>query len=111
MYANGYGSSKGSHITITAVIMKGQHDRRLKWPFTGTIIVEVLNWLEDKEHREQRLSIDKNDKIVRVSKGEYGQDYGLYKFISHSSLSLDSSTNTQYLMQDCICVRVRFTDN
>ena len=111
MYANGYGSSKGSHLTITAVIMKGQHDSRLKWPFTGTIIVEVLNWLEDKEHREQTLSIDKNDKIVRVSKGAYGQDYGLYKFISHSFLPLNSSTNTQYLMQDCICVRVRFTDN
>ena len=107
MYANGYGSSKGSHITITAVIMKGQHDSHLKWPFTGTIIVEVLNWLEDKEHCKQILSIDTNDKIVRVSKGEYGQDYGLYKFISHSSLPLNSSTNTQYLHQDRICVRVR----
>ena len=25
--------------------MKGQHDDRLQWPFTGTIIIELLNWL------------------------------------------------------------------
>ena len=28
-------------------IMKGQHDDRLQWPFTGTIIIELLNWLQD----------------------------------------------------------------
>ena len=104
VYANGYGSGKGSHITINVVIMKGQHDDHLKWPFTGTIIIEVLNWLKDREHWKQILTIDTNDKIARVSEGEYGADYGLDKFISQSSLS---STNTQYLYQDCICVRVR----
>ena len=104
VHANGYGSGKGSHITIAVVIMKGQHDDNLKWPFTGTIIIEVLNWLKDKEHKKQILTIDTNDKIARVSKGEYGADYGLDNFIAHSSLS---STNTKYLYQDCICVRVR----
>ena len=104
VHANGYGSGKGSHITIAVVIMKGQHDDDLKWPFTGTIIIEVLNWLKDKEHWKQILTIDTNDKIARVSKGEYGADYGLDNFIAHSSLS---STNTKYLYQDCICVRVR----
>ena len=108
MYSNGYGSSKGSHVKITAVIMKGQHDDQLKWPFSGTIIVEVLNWLEDKGHHRQILSIDTNDRIDKVTRGEYGEDYGLRDFISQSSLPLNSSNNTQYLNnQDCICVRVR----
>ena len=80
VYANGYGSGKGSHITINVVIMKGQHDDHLKWPFTGTIIIEVLNWLKDREHWKQILTIDTNDKIARVSEGEYGADYG-YKLV------------------------------
>ena len=105
--ANGCKSGKGTNITISAIIMKGQHDDHLKWPFTGTIIIEILNWREDSRHHKQVFSIDPNDGLVRVNKGEYGRDFGFFKFISHANLSLDSFTNTQYLNDDCICVRVR----
>ena len=105
--ANGYNTGKGSNVTISAIIMKGQHDDHLKWPFTGTIIIEVLNWIEDKRHHKQVYSIDPNDELVRVTEEEYGKDFGFYKFISHASLPFNSSTNTEYLKDDCICIRVR----
>ena len=109
VFANGAASGKGSHLSIYAYIMKGQHDDRLQWPFTGTIIIELLNWLEDKGHYNLTLSIDTNDDFVRVTKGEYGNDYGYHQFISQSSLN--SSTNPQYLYQDCIRVRVQAIAN
>ena len=108
--ANGHGSGEGSHLSIFAFIMKGQHDDRLQWPFTCTIIIELLNWLEDKEHYKMELSIDTNNDFVRVSEGKYGSSFGYYQFISHSSLT-SSTTNTQYLYQDCIRVRVQATPN
>ena len=76
VYSNGAGSSNGSHLSIYAYIMKGQHDDRLQWPFTGTIIFELLNWLEDKGHYKRTLPIDTNNDFVRVTKGEYGNNYG-----------------------------------
>ena len=82
---------------------------RLKWPFTGTIIIELLNWLEDKGHYKETLSIDADDDFVRVTKGEYGNYIGYGQFISQSSLN--SSTNPQYLYQDCIRVRVQAIAN
>ena len=102
-------SGKGSHLSIFAYIMKGQHDDRLQWPFTGTIIIELLNWLEDKGHYKKTLPIDTNDRFVRVTKGEYGKNTGYGQFISQSSLN--SSTNPQYLYQDCIRVRVQAIAN
>ena len=107
---NGYDSGKGSHLSIYAYIMKGQHDDRLQWPFTGTIIIELLNWLEDKEHYKRTLTIDTNKDFVRVTEGEYGNAHGYEQFISHSSLT-SSTTNTQYLYQDCIRVRVQAIAN
>ena len=104
--ANGAGSGKGSHLSIYARIMKGQHDDHLQWPFTGTIIIELLNWLEDKEHHKIKFSIDTNDEFDKVTKGEYGDYSGYDQFISHSSLT-SSTTNTQYLYHDCIRVRVQ----
>ena len=106
---NGYGSGKGSHLSIFAYIMKDQHDDHLQWPFTGTIIIELFNWLEDKGHYKMTLSIDTNNNFVRVTKGEYGNATGYDQFISQSSL--DSSTNPQYLYQDCIRVRVQAIAN
>ena len=51
------GNDEGSHLSIFAYIMKGQHDDSLQWPFTGTIIIELLNWLEDKGHYKMTLPI------------------------------------------------------
>ena len=108
--ANGAGSGKGSHLSIFAYIMKGQHDDCLQWPFTGTIIIELLNWLEDKRHFKRRLAIDTNNNFVRVTERKYGNGTGYSQFISHSSLT-SSTTNTQYLYQDCIRVRVQAIAN
>ena len=94
-------------MSIGAFIMKGQHDDRLQWPFTGTIIIELLNWLEDKGHYKKTLSID--DIAEVTNELDYGKIGGYPQFISQSSLN--SSTNPQYLYQDCIGVRVQAIAN
>ena len=103
---NGRGCGKGSHLSIFAYIMKGQHDDHLQWPFTGTISFELLNWLEDKEHYKRTLVLTD---FVRVTKRKYGNFTGYPQFISQSSLN--SSTNPLFLYQDCICVRVQAIAN
>ena len=102
VYANGFGIGEGSHLSIYACVMKGQQDDHLQWPFTGTITIELLNWLEDEEHRKKNLEIDKNRQLVKVTKGEYGNCCGYPTFIFQSSLA----SSTKYLYNDCIRVRV-----
>ena len=106
VFANGDGSGEGSHLSLYACVMKGQHDDRLQWPFTGTIIIVLFNWLKDKRHHKMALPIDTNSDFVRVTEGEYGMNWGYDQFISHSSLT-SSTTDTQYLYHDCIRVRVQ----
>ena len=65
---NGYGSFKGSYLSVFARIMKGQNDDRLQWPFTGTIIIEILNWLEDKEPYKKTTAIDRKDDLSELLK-------------------------------------------
>ena len=91
-----YGSGKGSHLSIYARIMKGQHDDHLQWPFTGTIIIELLNWLEDKGHYKMTLSIDTNNDFVRVTEGEYGNAYRLCNSSSPSPLSTHPLTHNTF---------------
>ena len=53
---NGCGTGKGTHISLYAALMKGEHDDSLQWPFEGNIVVELLNWREDQQHIVQNFA-------------------------------------------------------
>ena len=39
---------------------------------------------------------------------QYGASYGWYQFISHSSLFYNPTTNTEYVRDDCLQLRVSY---
>ena len=41
-----------THISVCVHLMKGENDDCLGWPFKGSVTVELLNWIEDKNHLE-----------------------------------------------------------
>ena len=86
--------------------MRWEHDQHLQWPFTGDIIFELLNWREDKEHHKKTLKIVESHGFVQVTKGTYGKSLGYSQFISHFSLTYNSTINTEYLQEDCLRLRV-----
>ena len=107
VYANGLGDGKGTHVTASAHLMKGDNDDSLSWPFTGTVTVELLNQLEDKNHRKETLTFPANDDVSeRVVNNERGEGWGYPDFISHADLVHKPLTNTQYLKDDTLIFRV-----
>ena len=107
VYANGFSRGKGTHVSISACLMKGEHDQHLQWPFTGEIIIELLNWKEDKQHHIAIMSIDVNSCLNRVTEGIFGMSCGISQFIKHSSLPYNTTNNTEYLYNDCLRLSVR----
>ena len=103
VYCNGYGSSEGSHVSMFIMIMKGKNDQHLQWPFTGNIVLELLNWREDKTHHRMIISISE---LHQVTGRSYGSYCGFYQIITHSSLQYNATTNTEYLQEDCLRFRV-----
>ena len=100
VHVNGHGAGKGTHVSVYACIMKGDHDAELNWPFVGNITFTLLNQLEDKNHHSDTIIIHKEDKArVGISRGRN-------KFIPHSSLAYDRVRNTQYLKDDTLYFRM-----
>ncbi len=105
--ANGMLEGAGTHVSVFACLMKGDHDDTLTWPFTGRVIVELLNQLEDKNHPKRTITfLADNDTSERVVDDERGIGWGFQKFISHAALNYNASTNTQYLKDDTLVFRV-----
>ena len=101
--ANGVGDGKQTHVSVYVEILDGEHDKTLKWPFTGTYFIELLNQLEDKNHHIMSLNITSTCQL------SVGSTWGYHTFIPHYELSHNPSNNTQYLKDDTLYFRLTVT--
>ncbi len=107
---NGYTKGKGSHVSVSCTLMKGEHDNALSWPIEADIAVELLNWKENKNHKEHTISLSygacaEAASLVPIS-GVAAKCFGMSTLAAHSSLSHNATTNTQYLDQNCLLFKV-----
>ena len=110
---NGADTGKGTHLSATAVLMAGENDDDLKWPFQGQITLQLVNWAGDHSHVTHVCDFGKAAKECseRVKFGDYAL-YGPFipRFIDHLTLSkivsTPSSCSVKYVGDDSIHFRV-----
>ena len=104
--------TQGTHMSLCAKLMKGEHDNTLTWPFTGDVVIQMINWREDKNHQEYTLSFHnglQSTSINRVFNIDIAQS-GCVQSVLYSTLSYNHSTNTEFLRNNCIHIKVKSVD-
>ena len=104
--ANGYSTGTGTHVGVTAYLMKGEYDESLKWPFSSEITIQLLNWREDKGHVEKTIDhynapLEYRTRVTQGDTAPGGR--GEPDFISHSDLEYNANYNTEYINSDKLC--------
>ena len=106
--ANGEGEGKGTHVSVFAYLMKGENDDYLTWPFTGKGTIELLNQLEDNNHRSITITFpaddEDNQRVVTGDRASCG--WGSPSYISHSDLTQNAPKNCQYLKDNRLHFRI-----
>ena len=107
--ANGFGDGEGTHVSVFVYLMKGENDYRLQWPFQQEVTYGILNWKEDKNHavnvaKFRDAPTEDKCRVISGLRAESG--WGRPQSFPHSSLFDAADNNTQYLYQDCLCLRV-----
>ena len=105
----GDGDGEGTHVSVFTYLMRGENDDHLPWPFTGTVTVELLNQLEDKNHYSEATTFPQDSVASpRVMEGERAPTgLGQRCYIPHTSLGYDEAKHCQYLKDDCLYFRVK----
>ena len=112
--ANGSGKGKDTHVSVFVHLMRGENDDHLTWPFTGTVVIELLNQLNDKIHQKVTIQFmgdqKSSQRVENSDRAASGRGYT--QFISHSSLAIAKTDNpyeTQYLKDDSLYFRYKVT--
>ena len=110
VYANGRGDGKGTHVSVWAYLMRGEFDNHLKWPFQGSVVLQLCNRLEDKRHCGHIISFSETadpKAISRVTGEERAESgWGTPTLLAHNDLNFNPANNCQYLKDDCLHFRI-----
>ena len=106
--ANGTGAGKGTHISVFTYLMRGEFDSHLKWPFRGTVTIQLVNQLENKEHYTDPnpYTDAAHAHATRVTGEVQSGGWGTPTFLPHSALGLSVANNRLYLKDDCLIFRI-----
>ena len=87
-----------THIKVWMNIAKGDYDDQLQWPRACKITIQLLNQLGDHNH------------FTKTVEGVFRRNYPTVcsdgKFVACSDLGYKAATNTQYLKDDCLQIRI-----
>ena len=87
---HGDGAGKGTHMSVFLSLMKGEFDNQLKWPFRGSITVQLLNQEADAEHYTDCITYRDGtpDQMAGrvMDERRLAKPWGKVKFIAHQSV-------------------------
>ena len=80
--------------------MKGEHDDQLHWPFQGDIVLEILNWREDRGHYKKRIertctgASQYKNRVTETNMASGG--WGMPKYRGHYKKRIERTGARQY---------------
>ena len=104
---NGLSYGENTHLSVYLIIMKGEYDATLTWPFDKKYTFTLIDQQENEHDRENIVkSITSDPKLRHFARPveEENNGWGFPEFASHEQLQ-----KRRYIVDDTIFVQVHFT--
>ena len=98
VYCNGDAQGRSKWLSVYAVMIRGENDHKLHWPFSGKLTVKVSNQLKNSHHQVKTITLDHTtdpncEARKRITKGYFAENYyGYWNFMTKSVLFPSSLT-------------------
>lgn len=103
LYIMGDGIGKGTHSSLFLVVMQGEFDNILLWPFSCKSTFHLVNQVTGKDLVDTFES-DFQSSSFRKPKTAMNVAAGIPRFVAHKTLQ-----NGQYIMDDTVFIRCKVT--
>jgi len=105
VYPNGITFGKHTHLSVYIIVMKGEYDAILPWPFKKKIKFTIIDQQEDLTERQnavKRLFPGNHPRCFARPINENNKTRGFAQFISHDKLH-----SRRYLLDDTLFLQVK----
>ncbi|XP_078261061.1 TNF receptor-associated factor 5-like isoform X3 [Rhinoraja longicauda] len=103
-YLNGDGAGNGTHLSLFFVVMKGEYDSLLMWPFKQKVTLALLDQNPKKHHIVELFKADASSSSFKRPVSEMNIASGCPRFVSHAVLE-GGKTGT-YIKDDTLFIKV-----
>nr|XP_015217995.1 PREDICTED: TNF receptor-associated factor 5 [Lepisosteus oculatus]XP_015217996.1 PREDICTED: TNF receptor-associated factor 5 [Lepisosteus oculatus] len=104
-YLNGDGAGRGTHLSLYIVLMRGDFDSLLPWPFRQTVTLMILDQSGNKSDILDYFKPDPASNSFRRPTGEMNVASGFPCFVSHADL--ENPKNGVYVKDETLFVKVK----
>ena len=105
LFPNGESIGKNTHLSVYVVVMKGEYDAILSWPFLPQVTLTLVDQQEDTSQRENVVKSFKADPTMKNFArpvGDQNVRKGYGKFVSHGQL-----LTRRYIVDNTIFLQVK----
>ena len=102
---NGNGEGENTHLSIFIIIMKGEYDAILTWPFNKNVTFTLIDQQEDANARQNIVKfLDAEPSSERYARPVEDENAarGSQRFVSHEKLQ-----ERRYIVDDTIFIQVQ----
>jgi hypothetical protein len=99
LYIMGDGIGKGTHLSLFLVVMRGESDNILQWPFTHKVTFKLINQAGGRD-AIKTFQPDPMSASFRKPKSNMNGAYGYPRFFSHAELKRGG-----FVMDDTIFIK------
>ncbi|XP_063039796.1 TNF receptor-associated factor 3 isoform X2 [Engraulis encrasicolus] len=101
VYLNGDGMGKGTHLSLFFVVMRGEYDALLPWPFKQKVTLMLMDQGAARKHLGDAFKPDPNSSSFRRPTAEMNIASGCPLFVTQTVLE-----NGTYIKDDTIFIKV-----
>uniref|UniRef100_UPI00398F0CC8 TNF receptor-associated factor 3 isoform X2 n=1 Tax=Pristiophorus japonicus TaxID=55135 RepID=UPI00398F0CC8 len=101
VYLNGDGMGKGTHLSLFFVVMRGEYDALLPWPFKQKVTLMLLDQGPANRHLGDAFKPDPNSSSFKQPVGEMNIASGCPLFVAQTVLE-----SGPYIKDDTIFIKV-----
>ncbi|KXJ07286.1 TNF receptor-associated factor 3 [Exaiptasia diaphana] len=103
LYPNGESTGTGTHLSLSFVIMKGDGDNFVPWPFRQEVTFELLDPQDDRNTVTDSFCPDPNSSSFQKPTSSMNIARGCPRFVSQENLQKGSS----YIDDDTIYIKIK----
>ncbi|XP_030628673.1 TNF receptor-associated factor 5 [Chanos chanos] len=105
VYLGGDSKGRGTHLSLYILLMRGDFDSLLPWPFRQSVTMTLLDQSGARSHLSSSFTPDPASDSFRRPDSDTNVATGFPRFVSHDDL--ETARNAVYIRDDTLFIRIR----